>query len=254
MDRSRRRRRPTRPAPASADPPSQAGGGLRAGQAGPAAALLLLALAAAPPAAGQPADPPEAPPRTPPSWAAGLRAGLFDMTNSPDAYDAVFGDPMPRLGAQLELDALRRWRFALTLDYGTVDGERVLLTDPPRGTGVDEELTTLPLHLTAAWRFRPRAAWDAYLGAGPSLLDWEDESEGTSEGGTDTGGSVVLGLRRQRPSPPGVRRPGGWEWGGELRWSTFPGALPDEGAAGFFDEDDPGGLSLTFVALRRFGP
>jgi len=219
-----------------------------------APALLLLALAAAPPAVGQPPEGPDAPPRTPPSWAAGLRAGVFDMTNSPDAYDAVFGDPMPRLGAQLELDALRRWRFALTLDYGTVDGERVLLTDPPRGTGVDEELTTIPLHLTAAWRFRPGAAWDGYLGAGPSLLDWEDESEGVSEGGTDPGGSIVLGLRRQRPSLPGERRPGGWEWGGELRWSAFPGALPDAGVAGFFGEDDPGGLSLTFTALRRLGP
>ena len=261
---NRRHRLPSRPAVVRRDRPSRdlavspsrlvGGDGRGPGRASARLVLALLAAAAALPAAAQPADEPAAPPPTPPSWAAGLRAGVFDMTNSPDAYDAVFGDPMPRLGAQLELDAWRRWRLALTVDYGTVDGERVLLTDPPRGTGVDEELTTLPLHLTAAWRFRPRARWDPYLGAGPSLLDWEDESEGASQSGTDPGGNVVLGLRRQRPQVPGLRRPGGWEWGAELRWSTFPDALPDSGAAGFFGEDDPGGLSLTVLGLRRFGP
>lgn len=204
---------------------------------------LLAALAALPAAAQEDAGDDDAHPRT--AWSWGLRGGLFEMTNSPDSYDAIFGDPMPRLGVQLEADWRARWRFAASLDYGLVEGERVLLTDPPIGTGVDEELTTIPLHLTVAYRFRPTAAWDLYAGLGPSLLDWTDETDFDEEGGTDPGGSVVLGLRRQPPE-------GRWRFGGELRWSTFPGAFPDTGAAGFFDEDDPGGLSLTFLALRRF--
>lgn len=217
------------------------------------APAVVLGLLVALPAVAQPAGEEDSLPVWRPSWAIGLRAGLFDMTNSPDAYDAVFGDPMPRLGAQLELDRWQRWRFAVTLDYGRVDGERVLLTDPPRGTGVNEELTMIPLHLTAAWRIRPRAVWGWYLGAGPSLLDWKDESAGDSSSGTDVGGSVVVGLRRQRRFGVVAPRPPGWEWGGELRWSSYPGALPDRGVAAFFGEDDPGGLSLTFVGLRRFG-
>lgn len=207
------------------------------------AVLALLAVLAAPPAAAQ--DDARAAERPPTEWSWGLRGGLFEMTNSADSYDAVFGDPMPRLGLQLEADWGARWRFAASVDYGLVEGERVLLTDPPIGTGVDEELTMIPLHLTLAYRFRPAAAWDLYAGLGPSLLDWTDETDFDEEGGTDPGGSVVLGLRRQ---PREAR----WRFGGELRWSTFPGAFPDAGAAGFFDEDDPGGLSLTFLALRRF--
>lgn len=212
--------------------------------AGLAACALAAALAAALPAAAQPADPPADPP-PPTTWSWGLRAGLFEMVNSPDAYDAVFGDPMPRLGAQLEADWRRRWRFAASLDYGFVEGERVLLTDPPIGTGVDEELTMAPLHLTAAYRFRPAARWDLYAGLGPSLVYWSDETDFDSESGTEPGGSVVLGVRRQ---PPGAR----WRLGGEVRWSTFPGALPEGGAAGFFGEDDPGGVSLTFLVVRGF--
>ena len=223
-----------------------------------AAALAVLcaaAVAAAPPAAAQPpAEPPpdapaaEQPPAEPPpptAWSWGLRAGLFEMVNAADSYDAVFGEPMPRLGLQLEADWRRRWRFAASVDVGRVEGERVFLTDPPRGTGIDEELTMVPVHLTAAWRFRPRRAWDVYAGLGPSFLSWKDETDFDSESGSDIGGSVVAGVRRQPP-------PARWRFGGELRWSTFPGALPDGGAARFFDEDDPGGLSLTFLALRGF--
>lgn len=213
---------------------------------------LCFALGGVGTARAQDLGEPEGVPARRSTWTAGVRGGLFDMTNSADAYDAVYGDLMPRIGGQLELDRWRRLRFALTLDYGQVDGERVLLTDPPRGSGVDAELTMLPVHLTAAWRLRPFSRWDWYLGAGPSLLDWEDESAGESSSGTDFGGSVVLGLRRQPRAPAVGARPLGWQLGGELRWSTFPDALPDGGVAGFFDEDDPGGLSLTFVALRRF--
>lgn len=208
-----------------------------------AAAGLAAPAAAQPhsdPAAELPAEPP--PPTT---WAWGLRAGLFDMVNARNAYDAVFGEPMPQVGVQVEADWRRHWRFAASVDLGRVDGERVFLTNPPRGTGIDEELRLVPLHLTAAWRFRPRETWDVYAGLGPSFLSWKDETDFGSESGSDLGGSAVAGVRRQ---PPAAR----WRFGGELRWSTFPGALPDGGVARFFEEDDPGGLSLTVLALRGF--
>lgn len=208
----------------------------------PVALLLVCSTLALAPTAAAQQDPVAG---TPTEWSWGLRAGLFEMVNAPDAYDAVFGDPMPQLGAQIEALWRSRWLLSAALDYGQIDGERVFLTDPPLGTGIDEELTLMPIHLTAAYRFRPDALWDVYAGAGPSFLSWKDESELDSESGSDFGGSLVLGVRRQ---PPAAR----WRFGGELRWSTFPGALPDDGVAGFFDEDDPGGLSLSLLALRRF--
>jgi hypothetical protein len=142
-----------------------------------AAALVVLcasALAVAVPAAAQPPaePPPDAPAEPPPptAWSWGLRAGLFEMVNAADSYDAVFGEPMPRLGIQLEADWRRRWRFAASVDVGRVEGERVILTDPPRGTGIDEELTMVPVHLSGAWGFRPRQPWEVYAWRGPAVL------------------------------------------------------------------------------------
>jgi hypothetical protein len=215
------------------------------------AAVLALALLAAPTArAQQPGVDDGAPrPRTPASWAAGLRLGAFDMTNAADSYDAVYGDPLILYGLSLETQ-WRRLRFGLSVDHGSVSGERVLLTSGgPRGTGVGQDLTLTPIHLTAAWRFNPGARWEWSAGLGPSWLSWKDEGGGDSTSGSEVGGSAVVELRRTRG---GLNAPG-WEWGAELRWSTFPGALPDDGGVtAFYGEDDPGGLALTFAALRRF--
>ncbi|HEX2251732.1 MAG TPA: hypothetical protein VHQ65_00520 [Thermoanaerobaculia bacterium] len=230
------------------------------------AAALALAILLAPAAAAQPErEPPVAPPvelpgelpvspqgeaevprppAPPPSWWVGARLGAFDMVNAADSYDAVFGEPMPQIGLAAEVDFRHRWRLALSIDYGTVDGEQVILADPPLGTGIDEELTLVPVHLTLAWRLRPRARWGGYVGAGPSFLSWKDESELGTNSGTDFGASLAAGLRRTKPASP-------WAWGAELRWSTFPNALPDTGTAGAFGEDDPGGLAITVTALRR---
>jgi hypothetical protein len=165
------------------------------------------------------------------------------MVNSPDSYDAVFGDPMPLLGGQLEWQLRPRWLLVLTLDYGEVDGERVLPADPPIGTGIDETLTYIPLHLSAAWRADRGGDWALHLGAGPSFLSWEDDAGISSADGTEVGGHLLVALQRLRPR---------WIFGGELRWSTFPDAVGDAGIAEFYGEDDLGGLSLHFVALRRF--
>jgi hypothetical protein len=206
--------------------------------------LLLLLPAAVLPGAAAAQDAGAAPPPPPAEWSAGFRLGLFDMINAADSYDAIYGDPMPQIGGQVER-ARGRLRFALSLDYGMVDGERVLLTGGGvRGTGIDEELVLAPLHLTAAWRFNPAARWEWSAGLGPSLLYWSTDSIGGGDSGSDFGGSVVTGVRR---------RGAAWDLGGELRWSTFPGALDDTGGVTrFYDEDDPGGLALTFLALRRF--
>lgn len=177
-----------------------------------------------------------------PSWGGGFRLGLFDMTNAADSYDEIYGDPMPRVGFQVERQR-GHLRYSLSLDYGTVDGERVLL-GTGIGSGIDDELTMIPVHLTAAWRFNPRAVWEWSAGLGPSFLSWENDGVTTSESGSDFGGSAVVALRRQGRQ---------WDFAGELRWSTFPGALDDlGGVVSFFDEDDPGGTSLTLAAIRRF--
>ena len=209
------------------------------------AVAVLLALAAAGAAGAQPPPEPVAEERPSRELRAGLRLGAFEMVNSPDSYDAVFGEPMPLLGAQLEWQLRPRWLLVLALDYGEVDGERVLPADAPIGTGIEETLTYVPLHLSAAWRADRGGDWALHLGAGPSLLSWEDDAGISSADGTEVGGHLLVSLQRLRPR---------WILGGELRWSTFPDAVEGGRATvtELYGEDDLGGLSLHFLALRRF--
>lgn len=245
---------PTPPEPHPATPaPAGLPAVLRRPILRPPVLLLLAALLLPLPALAQGGPPTAADPDTPAEpgvWSAGFRLGLFDMVNAADSYDAVYGDLMPMAGLQADWSR-GHWRFGASLDYGTVDGERVILAGGGAviGTGIDQELTLIPVHLTAAWRFNPGAAWEWSAGAGPSFLSWDEDGPLGGESGTDFGASAVLALRWQRGAATG----GAWDFGGELRWSTFPGALDDTGGVtAFFDEDDPGGLALSVLALRRF--
>lgn len=176
----------------------------------------------------------------------GVRLGGFEMVNAQDSYDAVYDDPMPVLGLQLDWRFRTRWILEASLDYGEVDGERVLLADPPVGTGIDETLTYVPLHLAASWSFYRNAPWELRIGAGPSILWWESDADvSLADGdpdadGTEIGGSVALSARRAFRA---------WTLGGELRWSSFPDAVGDAGVTRFFDEDDLGGVSVNVIAL-----
>ena len=171
----------------------------------------------------------------------GARLGAFEMVGSADSYDAVFGEPMPQLGVALEVQPWRRVLFALTYDYGEVDGEQVLPSRPPRPTGISETLTYQPLALTVGYLLNPEALWQWQLGAGATLLTWRDKGT-RSESGSDSGAHAVVGLRRE-----GSR----WALGGELRYSTIPDAVGEGGITAFFGEDDLGGVALHFVALYR---
>lgn len=215
-----------------------------------AAAVFVCALAglALPPASSaQQAPEPEMPFAG--ELRAGLRLGLFDMVNSADSYDAVYGDPLPLAGGQVEWLLRPRLLLGASLAYGEVEGERVLPTDPPIPTGIETSLTYIPVHATVSWRIdRPAppgagADWSAWLGGGPSVLSWEDDAGFTSADGTEIGGHLAASLRRG-----GAR----WIFGGELLWSSFPDAIGGAGVSELFDEDDLGGVSLTFLALRRF--
>jgi hypothetical protein len=214
------------------------------GRAPRAVALALAALLGPLAVSAQEPDaaPAPKPPPPPPRFEVGLRLAGFEMVNSADSYDAVYGDTLLLYGVEAAVVLRGRWLLALAWERGEVDGERVLLTRPPRPTGVSTTLTYAPLHLTLGWILRPAALWEARLGAGPTLLDWDDSSAGESQGGTDTGWHLGAGLRR---------RVGRWSLGGELRYSSIPDAVGEGGVSAFFDEDDLGGVELAAVAAWR---
>lgn len=204
---------------------------------------LLLAAAAAAQASSSGAAADAGAPDPAVTWRLGFRLGAFDLINSPDSYDAVYGgDLMPQAGVAVELQVGRRWLIDLTYDRGKVNGEQVLPTRPPRGTGVGESLTYQPLSLTGAFVFNPQRRWRWYAGLGATRLDWKDEGLTRGSSGTDNGTHVVLGLRRE---------PHRWTFGGEVRYSRIPNAVGEAGISRFFGEDDLGGLSFHLLALFR---
>jgi hypothetical protein len=204
----------------------------------PAVVLLLLPVTAAP---AQTAPEPQAP-RFPVEVRLGLRAGAFEMVGSADSYDAVFGDPLPLGGADLEVRFATRWMLRASAEYGEIDGEQVLFTNPPTSTGEEVSLTYLPIHLSAGYLARPGRPWRLTLGAGVTLLSWETTSQLSSSSGTDPGGHAFLALERVGDRI-GV--------GAELLYSSIPDAVGDAGATQFYGEDDLGGLALGLTVRWR---
>ncbi len=194
---------------------------------------LGLALAAAVPAAAGP------------SWHLGLRAGTFEPTAS-ETYDAVWGDAMVQLGVQAEARFRRGWYLALSVDHGEVDGD--VLGRGPGGvlvpTGDRSDLALTPIHLTVGGIARRDRPWSLYYGAGPSLLQWEDDNPVFPEDGSDSGFHAVFGVRRSFARAAAAA---------EARWSTIPDALGQGGVSALFGEDDLGGLALDLVLSFRLG-
>lgn len=175
----------------------------------------------------------------------GLRVSSLQEVNASDSYDAVFGgDAITLPGIQLELRPIPRFLVSLTVERGEVDGERVIPTDPPIGTGIDETLTYMPAHLSGAYVFAPESQLHGFLGAGLTWLDWEDESAGDSASGTDLGYHAVGGIRWSTL----LQR---FAWGGDVRYSSVPDAVGEAGITELFDEDDLGGIAVGIHLLWR---
>lgn len=172
----------------------------------------------------------------------GLRLGAFEMINSDDSYDAVFGDPLFLGGADLELRFTRHWLVRLSAEYGEIDGEQVLLTDPPTPTGIETTLTYTPIHASAGFLVGPDTPWRLLIGGGATLLRWEESGPSGADSSTDPGGHLLLALERT-----GER----WGIGGEAIYSSIPDAAGAGGATDFFDEDDLGGLAVSLTLRRK---
>lgn len=179
-----------------------------------------------------------------PSWHVGLRAGAFEPTAS-DTYDTLWGGTMVQLGVQAEARFDRGWFLALSVDRGEADGE--LVAPGPGGpipTGEPTTLTLMPIHLTVGGIARRDRPWSVYYGAGPSLLQWEDDNAIAPEDRSDNGFHAVAGLRRSFARAAVAA---------EARWSSIPDALGEGGVSAAFGEDDLGGLALGVVLSFRLG-
>lgn len=181
----------------------------------------------------------------------GVRVVSLQEVNASDSYDAVFdGDAMTQFGVQFELLVRQHFLVGLVYETGEVDGSRLISVDPPISTCdtsigcIEETLTLSPLHLTFGWVFAPDSPLHGFVGLGPTLLDWEDESGDDSESGSDLGYHGVAGLRYSMLDQR-------LTLGGELRYSTVPDAVGEFGVTQEFDEDDLGGTTVGLSLLWR---
>jgi hypothetical protein len=196
-----------------------------------AAAGLLVALAG--PAVGQA-----------PRFYGGFSAGIFEPLGFADSYDAVYGETLTPLGADLEARLGERWFVGLSTEWMGADGEQVALVPEPVPTGIATELELNPWHLTFGWIAGSDDGWSFRLGGGATYLVWKESSESAESSGSDPGAHLSLALRRAL---------GRFRLGARARYSTIPDALDEEGgAAAAFGEDDLGGLSLALTAGWAF--
>ncbi len=165
----------------------------------------------------------------------GLRVSGFEMVNSADSWDAVYGGTMTQPGVSFELRSKSRWYLSLSADQGDVDGEQVVFLPEPQGTGTTTNLELAPIRLTAGRIFRGESPWSVFVGLGPELVRWEESSEIGSTSASDFGYHATAGLRRNL---------GRFGLDLSLTYSTVPDAL-ESGAAALLGEDDLGGLTVT---------
>jgi hypothetical protein len=170
------------------------------------------------------------------AWRLGVRVSSFDMTQSPDSYDAVYGSSMTLVGVAVEWHPRPRWFLALSADTGDIGGEQVVFLPAPTPSGVATTLKLTPVHISFGRHFRAGEAWSFLLGVGPSQVSWEESSEFGRRSGNDTGLHLRSAVRRAF---------GPWELDLELLYSTIPDAFADGGAAAILGEGDIGGLALS---------
>jgi hypothetical protein len=204
----------------------------------PAAALGLLgALAAVGPICAQE-----------PRFLVGFQAGIFEPEGFSDSYDAVYGESLQPLGLRFEWAITERFALHLQSHLMSADGEQVAIV-PGTGivpTGIETELELNPWHLTAAWRIHPEGPWSGHVGIGPTLVRAKESNEFGEVSMSGFGGHLAAGIRRAFGAS------GAFVVGAEGIYATAPSTFEDAGAAGFFDEDDGGGLTAQLLVGYAF--
>lgn len=175
----------------------------------------------------------------------GLQFGTFEPVGFSDSYDAVYGESLTPLGARFEWMFSDRFALHLQTSFIQADGELVAIV-PGEGifpTGVPTELELNPWHLTVAWRIHPEGPWSGHLGAGITLVRFQESNELEDLSASGIGGHVAAGVRRAL---------GRWAVGAEALYSLAPDTIEQAGAAGLFNEDDAGGLSAHLLVGYSF--
>jgi opacity protein-like surface antigen len=187
-------------------------------------------------------------------FAIALDGGYYDMTNASQSAKAVFDGSSGgfTFGAFL--------RMALGLDQSwfvgaggrtfSKEGERVFVADPdspPFPLGHPLKVRVTPLYALVGYRLSPDSAFRPYLGVGPGLTLYKEESSVAGESFDQSASKVsfhgVLGAEYGR---------GKIRFGIEGMYTTAPNTLGEEGVSQVYDETDAGGFSAVGRIIIAF--
>lgn len=196
----------------------------------PATLVLALALSAAP---GRAQD-----------FFVSASGGYSDLTNAKRSAKAVFGGSgKVVLGGEVGAGLGRSFFVSLNARYTHRSGERVFVADassPAFPLGHPLTLNLIPVYGLVGYRFSPRRSLAPYVGLGPGLTLYREQSDVAGETFTDdrtkVSFHVVAGLEF------GSRRT---RFGAEAQYAFVPSTIGVAGVSQVYGESDVGGFSIV---------
>jgi len=174
----------------------------------------------------------------------GLRGGFYLMPNWSDSYDVVY-DNGGELTYGLEFDyrLTSNLEIGLAVDLISGDGERVWPDDSghwvPSGESVTFDIQ--PVTLFSRWYFSPESSFSVFAGLGLGFAQFK-ETDGNTESGMGflglAGVSYLIASNVQLLL--------------EGDYSTYPDVIGKGDMSEFFNEDDIGGLTISFALKYLF--
>jgi opacity protein-like surface antigen len=169
------------------------------------------------------------------------RLGFFNMTNSGNSFDAVYGSSGVIFGGGVKVLHETGIFGKVNLDYLRKSGEKVYITDAGfEKTGVETNIRIVPLTFSTGIQFRMDKNLSPFVGAGIGAYFWSEEDDPRTDFGYHFMGGLDYALNKN------------FYLEGEFRWNFVPNAIGDRGVSAFFDENDLGGINLFFSLGYRF--
>ena len=176
-------------------------------------------------------------------FAVGAEGGYYDMTSAANSAKAVFDGK----SGGVAFGALVRKDLGTSLFAGVgarmfrKDGERVFVAGPSAPSfplGHPLKVRILPVYALVGYRFRPDAALVPYVGLGPGVTMYHEESTVaglvTKSSTSKVSGHAVAGLEYGR---------GHLRFAVEGMYTLARNTIGLDGVSNVYDENDVGGIS-----------
>ncbi len=176
--------------------------------------------------------------------------GFFRPVQFADSFRAVFDSAGGMvIGAGIRVELPKNIYVEGALDYFNKGGYRVYVsgTNVVR-TDIDTSISIIPFTFTGGYRFKLKPSFIPYVGGGfgryyfkqkDRVTELRGESSYTAHNGYHLLGGVEF--RADRPI----------SFVGELKWNTVPSAIGEGGVSKYYEEDNIGGISISFKVLFR---